>query len=192
MGLIIKNRALVDDDWSFVRLADEPAPLASLAVPEGAVILPLRYWIDQKNTLLASRGKARLGVWLAPDEEPSALAADMAALSLIAIHFPTFGDGRALSMARTLRERFGWQGELRAIGDVLRDALLFQERCGFNSFSIRPDKNAADALRAFSDFSSFYQNAADSAQPMFRTRSEALALLNKKNEAINPPLRPSQ
>jgi uncharacterized protein (DUF934 family) len=70
-----------------------------------------------------------------------------------------------------LRERYGWRGELRAIGDVLRDQLNFMARCGFDAFAVRADKDIHDALRAFEEFSVKYQGAFDTPQPLFRRRA---------------------
>ena len=85
-----------------------------------------------------------------------------------------FSDGRGYSNARILRERLGYRGELRAIGDVLRDQLFLMRRCGFDSFEIRPDRSAADALASLRDFRHAYQHATDDpGEPLLeRGRSE--------------------
>ena len=80
---------------------------------------------------------------------------------IIALDFPTFKDGRSYSHARLLRERYKYEGELRAIGDVLQDQLFFMKRCGIDSFKVRDDKNIEEALKSFKDFSVRYQAAAD-------------------------------
>ena len=72
------------------------------------------------------------------------------------MHFPAFTDGRGYSTARLLRQRYGFAGELRAFGDILRDQLFELARCGFDSFVLRDDQDADDALRAFDDFSETY------------------------------------
>lgn len=92
---------------------------------------------------------------------------------LIALDFPAFKDGRCYSHARLLRERYDYQGELRAVGDVLRDQLFFMKRCGIDSFQLRSDKDMEDALNAFNDFSVKYQTAADGAPPIYDVRSKA-------------------
>ena len=109
-------------------------------------------------------------VWLAPDEDPAALAGDAARLPVIAIDFPQFTDGRGYSHARLLRERYGYTGEIRAIGDVLRDQLFFMQRCGFDAFAVRPDRDPYDALKGLSDFSVTYQTGVDQPLPLFRRR----------------------
>nr|WP_310638858.1 DUF934 domain-containing protein [Burkholderia gladioli] len=85
--------------------------------------------------------------------------------------FPRFGDGRGYSTAHLLRNRHGWTGELRAIGDVLRDQLNYMSRCGFDAFAVRADRDPHDALNAFTEFSERYQGAVDDAVPLFRRRA---------------------
>jgi uncharacterized protein (DUF934 family) len=90
--------------------------------------------------------------------------------ALVAVNFPQFTDGRGYSSARLLRERYGWRGELRAIGDVFRDQLFYLARCGFDAFALRQGEDAQAALAAFDDFSDAYQTAADRPLPLFRRR----------------------
>ena len=95
----------------------------------------------------------------------------MPRLALIAINFPKFTDGRGYSMASTLRTRLGYKGELRAIGDVLRDQLFYMQRLGFNAFDVRADKDIHAAGQSLGDFSETYQGAVDQPLPLFRRRS---------------------
>lgn len=149
MSTLIKNRQLAADTWRVLQ-ADEIVPA------EGDVIVPLSVWRDQQQLLRARTGA--IGVWLAPADEP----ADIGELPvLIAVHFPAFTDGRGYSTARLLRQRYSFKGELRAIGDILRDQLYELGRCGFDSFLLREDQDPADVLRAFDDFSESYQSGAD-------------------------------
>jgi uncharacterized protein (DUF934 family) len=89
------------------------------------------------------------------------------------VHFPKVTDGRGHSSARLLRERYGYRGELRAVGEVTRDQLFYLQRCGFDSFALRADQHAADALDGLSDFDDSYQAAADQPLPLFRRRAAA-------------------
>jgi uncharacterized protein (DUF934 family) len=166
MPKIIKDRAIVDDAWILIR------PTADGALPElpaqGDVIVPLALWLAQREVLLARKNK--LGVWLAPNDEPEMIAADLNKFSVIAVDFPQFTDGRGYSIARLLRERYKYSGELRAIGDVLRDQLFYMQRCGFNAFALREGKNIEDALEAFKDFTETYQVSVEQTQPLFRRR----------------------
>lgn len=161
---IIKDRQIVADDWQVLKLA-EGETAESVAIPEGRVIVPLAVWQARRDAL-KSRGD--VAVWLASDERPEALKDDVAALPLIAVDFPKFADGRGYSIAYNLRARLGYTGELRAIGDVLRDQLFYMQRVGFNAFATRPDRSIEDALKGLTDFSEAYQASWDQKTPLFR------------------------
>ena len=156
MTLIIKNRAVVEDSFTVVRAAEDGTLPAVDALPAGKIIVPFALWKEHKPAIVASRAKEDIGVWLAPDDEPADIVADFDKLALIAVDFPVFRDGRGYSTARLLRERYGYKGEIRAIGDVLRDQLRFYERCGFNAYALREDKDIHDALKAFTEFTVQY------------------------------------
>jgi uncharacterized protein (DUF934 family) len=162
---IIKHRAVVADDWALLRL-DEGEAAGGVTVPAGKVIVPLAVWLAQHDVLAARL--PQIGVWLASDERPEALAADVATLPLIAVNFPKFTDGRGYSIAYNLRARLGFKGELRAIGDVLRDQLFSMQRVGFDAYATRPDRSIHDALKGLSVFSETYQASWDEKQPLFR------------------------
>jgi uncharacterized protein (DUF934 family) len=177
MTLIIKNRAVVEDHFTVVRAAEDGALPAVDALPAGKVIVPFALWKEHKSAIVASRPKEDIGVWLGPDDEPADLAPDFGQLSVIAVDFPVFRDGRGFSIGRLLRERYQWTGELRAIGDVLRDQVLFHSRCGFDAFAVRADKDINDALNAFNEFTELYQGATDNLEPLFRRRAALVAAL---------------
>ena len=162
MPQLIRNHALADDRFTLVRDAETLADL-----PDGVpVIVPLSLWLERRGALIA---RGDIGVWLAPADHPGALADDLERLQVIAIDFPQFTDGRGYSHARLLRERFGFTGELRAIGDVQRDQLYYLSQCGFDAFLIPDGRDAAPALGAFNDFSDGYQ-ATTARTPWFRRR----------------------
>jgi uncharacterized protein (DUF934 family) len=168
MPQLIKDRALVVDAWALLRSA---ASLADL--PEnGSVIVPLALWLQRREALFA---RGNVGVLLAPADDPAALVDDIATLSLIAVDFPQFTDGRGYSTARLLREKYGFKGELRAVGDVLRDQLYYLAASGFNAFALRVDRDAQDALKAFDDFSDNYQATVAQPAPYFRRREIILS-----------------
>jgi uncharacterized protein (DUF934 family) len=128
--------AIVED--RFERVADEAA------LPEsGAILVSLERFSAEKEALRSREGE--LGVWLQSSESPAAIAEDLGRIALVALDFPIFSDGRAYSSARLLRERYGYKGELRAIGDVLCEQLTFMLRSGFDSFEMQ----SADALDEF-------------------------------------------
>jgi uncharacterized protein (DUF934 family) len=166
MAQVIKNRLITADPWQLLKPAADGGQPA--LPPEGDVIVPLSMWREQRAALLARSG--RLGVWLDSAEDPSSIAGDLKHFALVAVNFPKLGDGRGYSIGRLLRERHGWQGELRAIGYVIRDFLFDLSRSGFDAFSLRDGEDAQAALSAFGDFSEGYQTSVDRPQPLFRRR----------------------
>jgi uncharacterized protein (DUF934 family) len=166
MATLIKNRHIAENSWQWLdRAADGSLP----ALPEQAdVVVPLALWLERRAELLARPG--RLGLWLDSHEEPEVIAADVGRFELIAVNFPKFQDGRGFSVARLLRERFGYKAELRAIGHLTRDHLFFLEGCGFDAFELREGEDAQEALAAFEDFSEAYQASAKRPLPLFRRR----------------------
>jgi len=127
--------------------------------------VPLKVWQQQRAAL---ENRAELGVWIGSSERPEELKDDLGRFKLIAVDFPKFADGRGYSIAWNLRSRLGYTGELRAIGDVLRDQLFLMQRVGFDAFAVRADKNIHDALKGLTDFSEVYSNSWDQKSPLFR------------------------
>ena len=164
MREIIKDKQVVQDDWTILRL-QEGETAENVGIPAGKVIVPLKVWQSQRALIGA---RSDLGVWLASDERPEDLQDDVGALPVIAVDFPKFADGRGYSIAYNLRARLDYKGELRAIGDVLRDQLFYMQRVGFNAFATRPDRNIHDALKGLTDFSDSYQTSWDQKNPLFR------------------------
>ena len=161
---IIKHLAVVSDDWIVLHLAEGESAEA-VAIPAGKVIVPLAVWQAQRAAL---EGRTELGVWLPSDARPEVLKDDLAHFQVIAVDFPKFADGRGYSIAYNLRARLGYTGELRAIGDVLRDQLFYMSRVGFDAFATREDRNIHDALKGLTDFSESYQTSWDKKTPLFR------------------------
>ncbi|WP_394244156.1 DUF934 domain-containing protein [Halopseudomonas laoshanensis] len=165
MQQLIKGDALVKETW---HLLPAETTLEGLSNSDD-LIVPLNLWLDHSHALKARDGG--LGVWLNSDEEVEAIADDLEHFQVIALNFPVFSDGRSYSNARLLRDRYGYKGEVRAIGDVLRDQLFLMKRCGFDAFVIREDRNAEEALESLKDFSEVYQAATDQPLPLFRRRA---------------------
>jgi uncharacterized protein (DUF934 family) len=169
--MIIKNKTVVEDEWVVLRLS-EGETLESVSVPAGKIIVPLKVWFAQRDALLARKD---IGVWFASNERAEDLQNDVAQLPVIAVDFPKFGDGRGYSIAYRLRARLGYRGELRAIGDVLRDQMFYMQRAGFDAFATRADKDIHEAVKSLSDFSLNYQASVDEAQPLFRRVQRGVA-----------------
>ena len=149
---LIRATGVVDDPWLFVQ-DEEPLP------EDGAIIVTLARWQANRDALLARPGP--LGIFLKSDQAASLIAGDIERFDVIALEFPKFTDGRAFSSARLLRERYGFRGELRAVGNVLRDQLAYMRRCGFDSYEIAPQSDAAAWLSSLGGISVVYQPATD-------------------------------
>jgi uncharacterized protein (DUF934 family) len=149
---LIKNGELVES--SFV-----DASGAETIPATGPVIVSLEQWQAQRDALLA-RGTP-LGVRLRSDQPPERIAGDLEHFAVVALEFPKFRDGRAYSYARLLRERYGYRGELRAVGEVLLEQLFFMLRTGFDAFDLTSDDPLRDYQTAVGEFSVWYQPTAD-------------------------------
>jgi len=168
MPKIIKNGQIVDNIWTILTLAaDESA--ASVALPATPTLFPLSVWQARRDEILAQQQD--VGIWLDAGEGPEAIASDLAHFAVIAVNFPKFADGRSYSSARLLRERYGYTGEIRAIGDVLHDQLFFMKRCGIDAYDLRADKDIEAALAGLHTFSDAYQAAVDQPRPLFLRRT---------------------
>lgn len=152
-------RCVEDDPWTLIHDMDQP-------LGDGPLILPLGLWLIRR----IEHQPARDAVWLGPDDEVEDLKPWLRLIPMIALDFPSFRDGRAYSQAYLLRTRLGWQGELRAVGDVLRDQLSHMRQCGFDAFAVREDKSAEDALKGLAGMSVLYGRSVIEPRPLFRRR----------------------
>jgi phosphoadenosine phosphosulfate reductase len=164
MPEIIRGDAIAADDWQVLRPAPG-APSGAVDVPAGRVLVPLALWLERHEELLR---RGDVGVWLSGGDEPDRIAPWVERLALVAVDFAKFTDGRGYSLAYLLRSRYGYRGELRAIGDVLPDQLFFMRRVGFDAFALRPDKDVRKALAFLRPFSDAYQGSWDDPQPAYR------------------------
>jgi uncharacterized protein (DUF934 family) len=149
---LIRRGELVDDPYARIAPGD--------ALPaEGAVLVSLSSWQEDRASLLERNDP--VGVLLQSDQSPELIADDLDRISLVALEFPQFRDGRAYSYARMLRERYGFDGEIRAVGDVLMEQLHFMLRTGFDAFEIEGDDPLGQLETAIADFSVWYQPTGD-------------------------------
>jgi uncharacterized protein (DUF934 family) len=153
-------------------LAEDPFTAVSddWAIPQGDVIISLTRFQAEGDRLL-SEGR-KVGVRLESHEDVEALAYDLPRLAVVALVFPKFGDGRAYSYASLLRERFRYQGEVRAVGDVLREQAGFMVRCGIDAFEPADGSTPEDWERATHRFRHVYQRSIDGRAPAFVERGE--------------------
>jgi uncharacterized protein (DUF934 family) len=157
---ILRGRAIVLDDY--VPLADD-APVE----PGSRPIVSLERWRAEREALCAHA--SAVGVRIGCDKLPSDIP-DLERLALVAIELPRFTEGRPYSVARLLRTQHGFRGELRAVGNVLRDQLRYLERCGFDAFEVAGSLPLERCLEAFDEHALTYQAAADTPLPHFRRR----------------------
>ncbi len=157
MPRLIKGNRVVDDPWRFI-----PADFSG-ELPQGKLLVPMTRW-------LADTDNPHLAPWIDSEEDFEEFAARLVQAPLIAINFPSFTDGRGFSTARLLRERYGYQGELRAVGHVIQDQLFYLRRCGFDAYDLREGTDLEAALASLEDFTTSYQAATDTPEPLFRRR----------------------
>ena len=161
MAQLLKEGQVVDNGWTTVTEDANP-------IPAGDLLLPLQLWLERDNQL--SQHQGALGVWISGNEAIESVAEQLMTAPVIAIQFPKCVDGRGFSTGRVLRERFGYRGELRAIGEIIRDQLYLLQRCGFNAFELSPEVDLAEASQSLSDFTDAYQVAVDQPVPLFKRR----------------------
>jgi uncharacterized protein (DUF934 family) len=160
---LIKNGSFVED--TFASVADD-APMSA----NGAIVSLARFAKD-KETLLARN--APLGVRLQSSESPEALGEDVHRLSVVALEFPKFRDGRGFSWARMLRTRLAYGGEVRAVGDYLYDQIAFMHRVGIDAFEVRENFTLAEFRRALGEITDVYQPAPDGRKTILQLRVQA-------------------
>lgn len=150
---IIRNNSVVDDPWQ--KLDSEPCP------DSGDITVSVERWKQEKNRLSNHNGK--LGVRLSPEASVDDIASDLDRLDLIILEFPALTDGRLFSVARILRGRMGYRGEIRASGSFIRDQIFFLSRVGVDSFELDSESDPESAISALAEFSVKYQPSSDTA-----------------------------
>ncbi|MGH1440634.1 MAG: DUF934 domain-containing protein, partial [Cellvibrionaceae bacterium] len=162
---MIKDGQVIDNTWELIGSTDtDPNSTETIEIPTSNVLVPLALW--QAQTEL--QGRDNVGIWLDNDCNLNDVAEKITSLPVIAIHFPVFMDGRGFSLARLLRERYGYKGEIRAIGHIIRDQLCYLKRCGFNAFTFNDeDLDINAAVESLKDFSEAYQTSVDMPEPLF-------------------------
>jgi uncharacterized protein (DUF934 family) len=195
MSNLIKDNVIAADEWTRVippNLGEETVrkqagkvvlfkltgeetftaeQIAATEIPSGKVLVPFTVWIANKEALASRVSQGEVGLLIATHEAIEDVIAevkDINAFSLVAVYVERFADGRIFTIGNLLRTRYGFKNELRAVGDVLRDQLFFLKRSGFNSYLIRADRSAVEALASLKDFSQPYQGAVDIEHPAWR------------------------
>jgi uncharacterized protein (DUF934 family) len=164
---ILRRGELVEDEWTLVE--DGTTQIESSG---GKLIVTLARWRAEREALLAAH--AAVGVLVPNTTDIEAVYAEIADRPVITLQFPAFTDGRALSQATVLRKRLGFKGELRAVGDVIRDLVFWLGRCGFDSIVPRKDQSLEGCRAALRELTVAYQAAADDHTPVWIRRRTAL------------------
>lgn len=165
--VLIKDGQLANDP--FVNTADDDSDL-----PDGrAVLVSVSRWQTDRSNLIAHNGL--VGVRLDSGQSPDLIADDLKYLAVVAVAFPTFSDGRGFSAARALRERYGYTGEIRATGHVIRDQYLFLHRCGVNAIEVADPDDLPQWEIAMNEISLVYQTTADEREPVMSLRRRGVA-----------------
>lgn len=153
---LLSNRQVVADNWTLVN--------EETLQHSGDIIVPLALYLDNQDALNNREGQ--LGLQVNGDDDLSFVLENLTKFALIAVDFPVLRDGRGFSIARLL-VREGYQGEIRATGDIGRDRLAYMERCGFTAIQIADDVFSEEMLNAFTEVSNYYQSAADGVRAVY-------------------------
>ena len=149
---LVKNGRITTD--LFVHVADG-AELPG----DGAILVSAARFLEDPEAVLKHAGK--VGVVWPNNRDLDDLVPYLDRLAAVALVFPSFRDGRAYSQARLLRERHGYDGEMRATGQVLRDQFVFMSRAGFDAFEVKKDADADAFAETMKRYSVFYQPTGD-------------------------------
>jgi uncharacterized protein (DUF934 family) len=160
---VIKRRQIIKKDpWRY--------DTGEQGLPPGPVFVPLKRWRQQREGLLSRAQEGQLGLRLQSNDDVGEIAGDLEHFSAIALVFTAFTDGRGYSQARLLRTRYGYTGQIRAIGDIRRDQLFFLERCGVDTVELASGQDIESSLSAYNEISVRLQPAADKEIPGFHRR----------------------
>jgi uncharacterized protein (DUF934 family) len=153
MFMLIKNGNIVSDGWKTLTLAEGDTP-QNVRLPVGPVLVPLSVWQARRAELIYREHEHGwpLGIWLAAEQGPEAIEHDIDDFTVIGVEFDKYTDGKGYATARLLRERYGYKGELRAIGDVPRDRVSYQHQVGLDAFAVRANQKPGAVLSGLFDF----------------------------------------
>jgi len=146
---IIKDKQIIEDSWRHI--ADDEK------MTNGDITVSLARWNKEKDVLANHQGN--IGIRIAPAEDVAEIADDLKNISLVAVELPAFTDGRAFTHARLLRSRYGYQGEIRAIGNYMADQAFYLHRVGVNAFELENEAELSTALSTLNDFTVKYQSS---------------------------------
>jgi uncharacterized protein (DUF934 family) len=150
MPIINNHHQVIDDDWVDFSLESNSLDSSSKVIVS---LDQLKNEFEElKNTSQA------LAVKLSETDSVDDILPFLNDLQMVILQFKVFADGRAFSQSKLLRDRYSYQGQIRAVGDVIRDQLSFMQRCGFSQFQLSETEDVNQAIHAFSDISNTYQS----------------------------------
>ncbi|MFT6260918.1 MAG: hypothetical protein ACJAYK_001949 [Crocinitomicaceae bacterium] len=161
MQKLINQTSEIENTWTLIR--DEAGDLS-----QANIMIPASYWVANQAEF---EGRNDVAIWFAGDVNISDFDGKLDQFPVVGVDFPAFADGRGYSIAHLIIERQNYQGELRAIGDVLIDQLYFMKRCGFNTYLLTDELEPKVAIQYFETFSEPYQLAVDIKDPIFRRKA---------------------
>lgn len=162
MPQLLRDGRIQEDDYLLLHQVSELAGQAAVLLPIAEVL---------QNLVVIEKYAGRLGVIIQPETSVNDLLVILPKLSLIAINYPIFTDGRGHSKARLLRDKYHFPGELRAIGDVFKDTVYYLHQCGFNGFSPRSGETIDNLLAGLNVFSEGYQQSSVRSVPLYHRRT---------------------
>ena len=172
---LIKNGKFVEQDFVAVGADD--------ALPDGAVIVPLERWEAERDSLITRN--TPIGVKLESGQHPERIREDLDHFSVVALDFPIYRNGRAYSYARLLRDRYGYEGEVRAVGNVLQDQFYFMVRCGFDALEVQDKITPVVFEQSVGAFTYAYQPAADDRPTVMSLRHRLAARADEARAAAD-------
>lgn len=159
MPVLVKNLEIARDPWTLIDSSD-----ACDSASSDRCIVPFDHWASSQ----ASSSPSKVGFWVDGEADIEQVCRHLEGASLIAIKFPAFADGRGLSLGALLRSRYGFEGELRAFGDILPDLAQYLHRSGFDAFAVEDRRAAEVAIASIGSISDHYQASVLQPQPAFR------------------------
>jgi uncharacterized protein (DUF934 family) len=159
MPVLVKNLEIARDPWTLIESSDD----CDRAANSGCIV-PFDHWASHPGPASASMA----GFWVDGDADIEQVRDHLEGVSLIAVRFPAFADGRGLSLGALLRSRYGFRGELRAFGDILPDLAQYLHRSGFDAFVVESRRAAEVAIASIGSISDHYQASVRQPQPAFR------------------------
>ena len=146
---VIKDKTIIENTWTFI--ADDAE------IQNGNISVSMARWKKDPESFLNREGK--IGVRIQPSDSIEEIANDLDMIDLIELDFPTLADGRLFTHAWLLRERYSYQGELRATGNYLADQVFYLSRVGVNAFAAEKQQDFTLILNNINDFSVKYQRS---------------------------------